>query len=1689
MTTSSAGHRLSVGGAREHNLEGFDLELPHDALIVVHGVSGSGKSSLAFDTIFREGQRRYLRTLSDHTRRMIGRLPRPEIARLEGVRAALAIDQRSVVRSPRSTVGTLSEIADELRLLLARFGHRTCPACGQAFEEDAEGRRRSLTCACGEALPPLSRGLFSFNTDEGACTSCRGLGVEDVVDPDLLIADPSKTIREGALVPTTPTGYVVYSQVTPDAMNTVCEAHGFDIDTPWEDLAPEHHEVIFWGSDRVEVPFGKHTLESRMKWSGIKAKPREMGHYRGIARVISETLVRARNDNVLRFVRSRACSACEGTRLAATPRAVRVADHTLPTLLALPVSAIEEALRDLPPGKELEERVGVARIRERVSERAARLVELGLGHLALDRASSTLSAGEARRLRLATQLGIDLAGLTIVFDEPSAGAHVAERSRIARLLAAMRDRGNTVILVEHDPIFRRHADHLVEIGPGAGTEGGRLVRAGAPREEDLTGPPIDLARDPREAAGWIVLRGAEDRHLDRIDVRFGRGILNVVTGVSGSGKSTLVDRTLARALARKWHGATAIAGEHAGIDGLDGLRRVVLVDQSEIGRSPRSNPATYSGVFDAIRTLYASQPDARSRGLDKGAFSFNKKGGRCEHCEGAGVEVIGLMGHASVPVRCPVCDGQRFRPEVLEVRHGPWSILDALEGTITAAREVFAGEPKIERILDALIAAGLGYLRLGQPATTLSGGEAQRLKLATELARGGGSDTIIVLDEPTSGLHPDDVRVILDALDALIANGATIIAVEHDLAFIAAADHVVDLGPGSGEEGGRMVVTGPPAAVAAHATSATGRALAAAASRSTTDREATTRTKAPDAIMLRGVRTNGLKDVDATFPLGALTAISGVSGSGKTSLAFETLAAEGRRHFAESLSPHLRRDLLSSGRAQLDATHGLRPTVAIRTAGRGASAWSTVGTVTGADLLVRLLFARAATAPCPACKKPGRPGACSCGGDSRRPWTASHFSARSPLGACPRCEGRGVVPTVSIARLIEDRSLALRDGALASSDAGRQVMEVEGRNHATLLTAARERGIDLARPWDALDASARHLILEGTGEITWRVDWEHARAKGEASHTFEATWPGLTQLFESEYAKKRERKIGPVLARALEDTTCPACHGSRRNPEASSARVGCLDLGTIGSMPINHLLEHLEDARAPQVALDLDERQAEVWSSLAPELLARLERLPSLGLGYLTLDRHVPSLSAGERRRVEIAAQLVSGLTGAGYVLDEPTLGLHPLDRTSLTAELKRLAAAGNAVVVIDHDEAVIRGADRVIEMGPGAGPQGGSIVQDSTPDAILRNEDSPTGRALAECVTPRQSPRGPARELIRIEGAHTRELKNVDFTVRVGELLVICGVSGSGKSTLLREVLAPSLEAMRPTGCHALHAAAPAIAVHRIEGRPLGRGPTSLVATALGVMDAIRDRFAGSPAAKERGLKRTAFTIGNKAGACPLCRGTGERRVVLDHLPDSVASCRGCGGKRFSKEVLACTIDDLSIADALDSGASTVRPHLEKHPGSRRPTAAQDRLRRAFEVLEQLGLGHLALGRRADSLSNGENQRLAIARELLQTEVDDEAEPALFTFDEPSRGLHPQDLVVLTGLFDALVARGHAVVVIEHALRVIADADRVIELGPGAGSEGGTIVFEGRPQDLVRAETPTGKALRAAAVARPAKG
>jgi excinuclease ABC subunit A len=1737
----NTGEFIEVVGARQNNLKGINLKLPLGELIVVTGVSGSGKSSLAFDTIYAEGQRRYVETFSPYARQFLDRMDKPKADRIDGIPPAIAIDQTNTVRTSRSTVGTMTELNDHLKLLFARAGQLFCRGCGKRVQRDTpetissqllaisdqllitfpvaipknfseqevldllakqgyqkihakqdhvleviqdrvenSPRNRSRIVEALEAALKVGNGrvsvndrkfssdlhcaecdihyrdpvpsMFSFNSPIGACETCRGFGRTIGIDYGLVIPDDTKTLAGGAVKPWQTESY---SECQDDLMS-FARKRGIPTAIPWRDLADAQRKWVIDGEGPWEDK----------KWYGVKR------FFDWLTTKSYKMHVRVLLSRYRSYV---PCKACGGARLKPDALLWKIAGKTIHEVVLLPIADCSGFFSDLKLPAPLDEATDL--LLGEIRTRLRYLVDVGLGYLTLDRQSRTLSGGEVQRVNLTTALGTSLVNTLYVLDEPSIGLHPRDINRLIGILHRLRDAGNTLLVVEHDPDVIRAADRILDLGPGPGERGGEIVFFGPQAEllknkrsltaRYLTGKVGTDRRAVRAPAKQTLkILGASEHNLKSIDVEVPLNRLVCITGVSGSGKSTLIQDVLYNALRKLKHRPAEQPGKHKKITGHQQIEDAVMVDQSPIGRTTRSNPASYVGAFDEIRKLFARQPLAKERSYSAGTFSFNSGEGRCPTCHGNGFEHVEMQFLSDVYLRCPDCNGRRYRDTVLEVNFDGKSIADVLDLTVNEACALFTGRAEILRGLEPLRAVGLGYVKLGQPVPTLSGGEAQRLKLAGHLTQTTNRRTLFLFDEPTTGLHFDDIATLLKAFEQLLARGHSLVVIEHNLDVIRAADWIIDLGPEGGDAGGEVVCVGTPEQVAKCERSHTGRALVG------TDRRVVRSVVgAPDgralpnhSIRIHNAREHNLKSIDVRIPRDKFTVITGISGSGKSTLAFDILFAEGQRRYLESLNAYARQFVQPSSRPDVDAVFGIPPTVAIEQRTSRGGRKSTVATVTEVYHFLRLLFVKLGTQFCPDCNLPIQPQTPEAIlARLMKDYRGQRVELLAPLivarkgyytdlaqwalrkGFSHLCVDGELLPTGKWPRLdrFKEHNIELPVGACEVTpkceqelrdllemalEFGKGAVLVENRMFSTRRACPK-----CARSFPELDPrlfsfNSKHGWCPecyGTGLLFYGFKEEHT---GE-----EAWW--------NEWFEGKERP-------------CPGCKGSRLRPEALAVKFRDLNIAGMTTWSVAEAEHHFS-------GLKLRGREAEIARDIVAELRSRLAFLREVGLPYLSLSRSAPTLSGGEAQRIRLAAQLGSNLRGVCYILDEPTIGLHPRDNQMLLDTLHKLEAKGNTVVVVEHDEDTIRRAEHIVDLGPGAGVNGGRLVAEGTIKDIVRCKESLTGQSLREPLRhPLHAPRNGKTEFVEIIGATLHNLKNLRVKIPLGRLVCVTGVSGSGKSTLVRDVLYRGLRGgAKITGAN--HVAR----VLEVDQTPIGKTPRSCPATYVGFWDDIRALFASSTEAKMRGYTASRFSFNVASGRCPECEGQGLKRIEMSFLPDVAVLCDACRGKRFTPETLDVKWKERSIGDVL---AMSVDEAVEFF-------TAQSHIHRGLKLLQEVGLGYVSLGQQSPTLSGGEAQRIKLVTELAKANNT----ATLYVLDEPTIGLHMADVEKLIGVLHRLVDAGNTVVVIEHNLDIIAEADWIIDLGPEGGDGGGRVVAQGRPEEVVRAKSNTSQFLR----------
>jgi excinuclease ABC subunit A len=1809
---------IRIRGARQNNLKDLDLDLPLNELIVVTGVSGSGKSSLVFDTLYAEGQRRYVETFSPYARQFLDRMDKPQVDRIEGIPPAIAIDQTNPVRTSRSTVGTMTELNDHLKLLFARAAVLHCRGCGQPVRRDTpagiqeqlstrsqaggdpllllsfpvpipknftaaeikqllerqgytrlhEQRGNTLQviqdrfrwsavdaaragdaieaalkvgqgrldvypvdARAGSSSPPppwrFSTGLhcpdcditykdpspstFSFNSPIGACETCRGFGRSIGVDYGLVIPDASLSLRQGAIKPWQTESY---EECQADLLK-FARKRGIPLDRAWRDLTDAARAWVIEGE-------GEWT---KNVWYGVRRffAWLETRAYKMHIRVL-----------LSRYRSYTECAACHGSRLKPEALLWRVGNPGLNIrqLMLLPIDDAQRFFAALKLPALLEEAMDLL-LRE-IRARLKYLTDVGLGYLNLDRQSRTLSGGEVQRINLTTALGTSLVNTLFVLDEPSIGLHPRDVNRIIGVMHRLRDAGNTLVVVEHDPKVIHAADRVLDIGPGPGEHGGEIVFYGPMRDlanakRSLTAdylfrrkrvevPRIAPAR--RASAGALRIEGAAEHNLKDIDVAIPLGRLVCVTGVSGSGKSTLVHDVLFPALLRAKGKPTENPGSHRALQGAELIDDVIMVDQSRIGRTTRSNSASYVGAFDAIRDLFGRLPQSRERKYTAGTFSFNAGNGRCPGCGGNGFEHVEMQFLSDVYLRCPDCDGRRYRAEVLDIKisrgsAAPKSIADVLDLTVSEALTFFRADEEVCLRLAPLAEVGLDYLRLGQPVPTLSGGEAQRLKLAGHLAdnavrldaprkksakkpadgAAARRGSLFLFDEPTTGLHFDDVAKLLRAFRRLIDAGHSLLVIEHNVDVIRAADWIIDLGPEGGEAGGGIVCEGTPAELMHAAMSHTGRALAETVAGADSVRDAAGAIRyaaAPSSIEIHGAREHNLKNIDVNLALNKFTVITGVSGSGKSTLAFDILFAEGQRRYLESLNAYARQFVQPASRPDVDAIFGIPPTVAIEQRTSRGGRKSTVATLTEIYHFLRLLYVKLGTQYCPVCQARIEPqSADAIAANLLKDYRGKTISLLAPLIVARKglytalakwARGKGftqlrvdgeLTPTAKWPRLDRfiEHNIELPVGELKVSAAADGPLR-------ELLDMALEHGRGVVHvQWGSaasVFSTKRACPNCGTGfpELDPRL-FSFNSKHGWCGSCF-GTGLQLPQ-FDAEQSGEesawRDDSEAPL-------ETCPACAGCRLNPVALHVLFRDQSIAALTDLPVQDFCAGLQK-------LKLVGREHAIARDLLAELTARTTFLCDVGLGYLQLNRAAPSLSGGEAQRIRLAAQLGSNLQGVCYVLDEPTIGLHPRDNLTLLDTLERLRAKGNTLVVVEHDEDTIRRADHVIDLGPGAGTRGGRLVAQGTAAQLSRLGNSATGLCLAAPLKHSRSRRrivDRGTPMIEIRGAALHNLRRVDTRIPLGRLTVITGVSGSGKSSLARDVLLNNLRnllarvpradrtrksAVILKGCDAISGWESISRVLEVDQTPIGKTPRSCPATYIGFWDSIRRLYADTTEARMRGFTASRFSFNSAGGRCEACEGQGMQRIEMSFLPDVQVLCDVCGGRRFNPETLNILFKGKSIGETLAMSVEDAQDFF----------AAQRSVRHPVDLLADVGLGYLSLGQPSPTLSGGESQRIKLVTELAKVRTDAlgqdiarrEGQHTLYVLDEPTVGLHMADVEKLLRVLHRLVDAGNTLVVIEHNLDIMAEADWIVDLGPEGGSGGGRIVAQGAPEIIVR--------------------
>ncbi len=1615
---------IKIRGACENNLKNVDIDIG-DGLTVVTGISGSGKTSLVFDTMYHEARRRFLEVFNSGRSRI--RMPPAHVRSVTGIGPTIAVGQNLLNRNPGSTLASASGLHPFLRLLFARYGVRKCHVCGTGLSQYSEDEIVSLVLSAAKNYEVS----LASTVVQGAKGSHRTLIA-------FLEAEFGKknVLVDGMSVGST--------KVEPTKEHRIQVVLGkFNGATTAQEIRAAVQTARLIGADSVTV-IGR-AAQSTLSMTNVCS---ECGTWFGE--------LESKHFN-LKCIHcgGQGCDKCSYTGLHHAASSVLWKGLTFPQLLQLTVDDARKRFDDsgLPESAN--------RLVTEITRRLDALLKVGLGYIHLNRSSPSLSRGESQRVRLAVSLTSRLEDIVHVIDEPTIGQSPAD---VSRLLPSFRELLGPVVFVEHDRVAAAEADWAIDIGPGAGDQGGEIVFEGTPsqlwKSNTTTGEYFSLRKqvpvvEPRPTPSeFITIHSAFQHNLKNIDVKIPLECLTVISGVSGSGKSTLVEHVLVPSLEQKTPaGCKMVSGKHL---------KPVLVDQSPIGKNPRSNPGTYTKLSDIIRDFYAQET-----GLSASHFSFNRPEGACPTCQGMSALEVKMRYLPSIWITCSTCEGQRFSDEVLaaKVAFGDQelSIADFYNLSISEIHRLISQEDRLNgskkssaiRILDALVTVGLGYLKLGQSSPSLSGGESQRVKLAKYLGKKGLSDKLLVLDEPSTGLHPSDLLGLIKVLDKLVRAGATIVLVEHNTDMIRSADWVVDLGPEAGPVGGEIVYSGDLEGLYNATESLTAKALI---SEEFVKPKKTAKKpkKLSDSISITNATANNLQSVCVKIPKSKLVVVTGVSGSGKSSLVRDVLQAEADRRYLESLSVYERQGTKEGPEASVESVSGLGVSISITSRrGSGPSYYavyetrSKVGTVTEISNQINSFFATLAKRRCLDCgtlMKRTEQWICpKCGTTAPLP-SPRDFSPRTYSAACGTCSGVGHINHPAPEKLIIAPDKPICGGAMYSPGyyPGKYFCEPTSAAAGILVALGGKYEFDpKTTPWNEISPKAQDAFLYGDKE-SLEFSYLGTQRGKRIRVTGKQAWRGF-------YGFVNDWDIGQTFSTRK---VCEMCKGTGLKEDFLAFSLAGYNVDELQRMTISRLREVLNP-------LDVPESDPFYARENHFKAVKRLEFLEKVGLGYLHLNRSTVTLSAGEAQRIVLAGLLGSGLTSLTILLDEPTRGMHPSEVNSLVKALKELRDEGNSVIIVEHDPVIIRAADELIDMGPSSGTRGGKIVaRGPLTEIISKNTITAQWisgkRRVAIPKTRRES-----IAWMNIEGAKGNNLKNLNVEIPLGVLVGFCGVSGSGKSTLLVDTLGRAIAPKRFTTSVAYEDIEPE-EYDSIRGTPervvmLDQAKKGIryPGNALDIMKDLVSIYAESEDAHALGIEEDLFSK-----SCSVCKGAGRIRTELGFLPNVYSECETCNGSGRTAEAWDVRVKGYALPELNNLTLGEIYDLFKD----------DERIERKVRPALDVGLEYLVLRQPSITLSGGEVQRLKIAQELAKKSK----QGALFIIDEPSVGQHLEDVDRLIDVLHRLVADGNSVFVIEHHPHILAACDWIIELGPKGGPDGGYVIAEGTPEDLAKLDTPT---------------
>ncbi len=1856
-----------------HNLKNVDLTLNPFEIIVFTGVSGSGKSSLAFDTIFVEGQRRYIESLSHSAKRYLNEMSKPDVQTISGLSPTIAIEQKTVLKTPRSTVGTITGIYDFLRVLFAKVATAYCPISGEAiktqsrekilksielqyknkkifilspyinnkkssFKEEfldlqkkgysrirvdkkiyildeitpldpkkshsldividrlevsennlsrlKESVNLSMEVSKGSVIiveaksneekyysehgfskksntsyPPLTIQDFSFNHPSGMCPKCQGLG--EVFEFDLeKIIDPNLSISEDCCKIAGHYNTVRYKNI----YENLAKLYKFSTKTAWKDLSEKAKKILLYGTDTKWTKMRFIHLRKKIKWT-------EYVSWKGILFEAHKRLNEAKSDiyrkNIQSLMSQMTCPSCNGSRIKKYPSAAKLDNLTISKITQLNA---EKCLQFFEQIKLEKEELFIAKdLLIEIKKKLKFLINVGLQYLTIDRISPTLSGGESQRVRLASQLGCSLSGATYILDEPSIGLHPFDHNKLIGTLIDLKNAKNTVIIVEHDKDTIESADQIVDIGPYAGKIGGEIIAQGSiddiiKSKRSITGKyfshqkTISLNKYRKISSKKITLTQASLNNLKNVDITIPTKAFICITGVSGSGKSSLISDTFFPAISNILQKSTLNCGKYKNISGLENIKKIIFVDQAPIGRTIRSNPATYIKLFDDIRLFFSNLPKSKMKGFTPSHFSFNVKEGTCPYCKGLGKVKIDMDFLEDVFSTCHQCHGKRFDPDILSVTYKDKSIFDVLEMDVDEALDIFVNIPQIKKKLHVLQKVGLGYMPIGQSATTLSGGEAQRIKLAKELVRPSG-DTLYILDEPTTGLHFHDIEKLLQILQELVDHNNTVLVIEHNMDFVKNADYIIDMGPGAGTDGGKIIFQGAFKDILSKKTKTAIYLNKALKETRYIQKKPKQLKKYPQEIIIENAYQNNLKNINLKIPHGQMTVFTGPSGSGKTSLAFDTIYAEGQIRYMEALPSYTRQFLKQIPRPNIDKIDNLFPCIALEQKGHLLSPRSTVGTITEIYDHLRLLYSHLGIAYCPETHekiktiskdfvvdkvlsyKEGEKiqilSPIEIENDSfedlLQKYIAKGFlririnnayyeiDEKIPFDTSIKNKIYLVIDRLKVAKNIKARlfeavktAADISDGKIIIAKEKEDVffnlsfaVESTGKSYPKITPQSfsfnSEKGMcldcqglgynygfDILSNSEFLDSAIEDIAyiffddneLELINDyfssinINTEIPLKDLSTKElniflygfekpyKYKKNFSFIWKGINKTLAT-LARHSLGHIKESLYFYMEKNTCSTCAGQRLNPLSQNVLINKLSIVDLCALSIKDASEFIK-------SIKLTDAQKPILSDTLQEIQNHLGFLLEIGLDYLSLDRSAPTLSGGEMQRIRLSKQLGSFLTSCIYILDEPTIGLHPHNSYLLVNALKKLKNLGNTLILVEHDPIIIKKADYIYDFGPQAGEEGGKITAHGSLKEILKNPKSLTGNYLSN---KKQIPipaarRNIANKPLTIKNACLHNLKNISVALPINAITCISGVSGSGKSTLINQILKPAATlGLKQNKDEVKYPYAKIKGIKNFEKlivldqSPIGQTKRADVGTYSDIMPHIRSFYSNMKLAKAKGLKPRHFSYNHIQGMCRNCWGIGYKNITLSYLPPVRVKCDVCHGQKLNPRSLEVKYKNKSLGDVLDLTINEALEFFEVVP----------QIVKKLNILIDTGLGYLKLGQELSSLSGGEAQRIRLSKELAKRSLKNN----LYLLDEPSIGLHSIDIEKLLKIFHKLADKNNTLIIIEHNLDIIANADYIIDLGPDAGEKGGEVITSKPPEEFIKEQSYTAKYLK----------